>query len=169
MLNRGETVGVFQLESGGMTSLCKQFDIQGIDDLLAINALYRPGPMDLIPDYIRRKKGQVKVKYEHKLLKDVCEDTYGIMIYQEQVQRAANVLAGYSLGQADLLRRAMGKKDKEKMAKERVNFIRGCAEVNGIPSRRPTIFSTCSKSSPATASTKATAPRTGSSRTARPT
>ena len=99
MLNRGETVGVFQLESGGMTSLCKQFDIQGIDDLLAINALYRPGPMDLIPDYIRRKKGLVKVKYEHKLLKDVCEDTYGIMIYQEQVQRAANVLAGYSLGQ----------------------------------------------------------------------
>ena len=136
MLNRGETVGVFQLESGGMTSLCKQFDIQGIDDLLAINALYRPGPMDLIPDYIRRKKGLVKVKYEHKLLKDVCEDTYGIMIYQEQVQRAANVLAGYSLGQADLLRRAMGKKDKEKMAKERVNFNKGCAEVNGIPEQK---------------------------------
>ncbi len=136
MLNRGETVGVFQLESSGMTSLCKQFDIQGIDDLLAINALYRPGPMDLIPDYIRRKKGQVKVKYEHKLLKDVCEDTYGIMIYQEQVQRAANVLAGYSLGQADLLRRAMGKKDKEKMAKERVNFIKGCAEVNGIEEKK---------------------------------
>ena len=136
MLNRGETVGVFQLESGGMTSLCKQFDIQGIDDLLAINALYRPGPMDLIPDYIRRKKGQVKVKYEHRLLKEVCEDTYGIMIYQEQVQRAANVLAGYSLGQADLLRRAMGKKDKEKMAKERVNFIKGCAEVNDIPEQK---------------------------------
>ncbi len=136
MLNRGETVGVFQLESGGMTSLCKQFDIQGIDDLLAINALYRPGPMDLIPDYIRRKKGQVRVKYEHKLLKDVCADTYGIMIYQEQVQRAANVLAGYSLGQADLLRRAMGKKDKEKMAKERVNFIKGCAEVNGIEEQK---------------------------------
>ncbi len=136
MLNRGETVGVFQLESGGMTSLCKQFDIQGIDDLLAINALYRPGPMDLIPDYIRRKKGQIRVKYEHKLLKEVCEDTYGIMIYQEQVQRAANVLAGYSLGQADLLRRAMGKKDKEKMAKERVNFIKGCAEVNDIDEKK---------------------------------
>ena len=136
MLNRGETVGVFQLESGGMTSLCKQFDIQNIDDLLAINALYRPGPMDLIPDYIRRKKGQVKVKYEHPLLKQVCADTYGIMIYQEQVQRAANVLAGYSLGQADLLRRAMGKKDKEKMAKERVNFIKGCAAVNGIEEKK---------------------------------
>ncbi len=136
MLNRGETVGVFQLESGGMTSLCKQFDIHDIDDLLAINALYRPGPMDLIPDYIRRKKGQTKIKYEHPLLKQVCADTYGIMIYQEQVQRAANVLAGYSLGQADLLRRAMGKKDKEKMAKERVNFIQGCAKVNGIDEKK---------------------------------
>ncbi len=132
MLNRGETVGVFQLESGGMTSVCKQFDITGIDDIIAILSLYRPGPMDLIPDYIRRKKGLAKIKYEHPLLKEVCADTFGIMIYQEQVQRAANVLAGYSLGQADLLRRAMGKKDKEKMAKERVNFIKGCAETNQI-------------------------------------
>ena len=125
MLNRGETVGVFQLESGGMTSVCKQFDITGIDDITAILSLYRPGPMDLIPDYIRRKKGLTKIKYEHPLLKQVCADTFGIMIYQEQVQRAANVLAGYTLGQADLLRRAMGKKDKEKMAKERVNFHQG--------------------------------------------
>ena len=115
-----------------MTSVCKQFDIQGIDDIIAILSLYRPGPMDLIPDYIRRKKGLAKIKYEHPLLKQVCADTYGIMIYQEQVQRAANVLAGYSLGQADLLRRAMGKKDKEKMAKERVNFIAGCAQTNQI-------------------------------------
>ena len=141
MLNRGETVGVFQLESSGMTSVCKQFDIQGIDDIIAILSLYRPGPMDLIPDYIRRKKGETKIKYEHPLLRQVCADTYGIMIYQEQVQRAANVLAGYSLGQADLLRRAMGKKDKEKMAKERVNFTKGCAEVNGIDEKKAnTIF-----------------------------
>ncbi len=141
MLNRGETSGVFQLESSGMTSVCKQFDIQSIDDIIAILSLYRPGPMDLIPDYIRRKKGLTKIKYEHPLLKQVCADTYGIMIYQEQVQRAANVLAGYSLGQADLLRRAMGKKDKEKMAKERVNFIKGCAEVNEIPEAKAnTIF-----------------------------
>ena len=136
MLNRGETVGVFQLESGGMTNVCKQFDITGIDDITAILSLYRPGPMDLIPDYIRRKKGLTKIKYEHPLLREVCADTYGIMIYQEQVQRAANVLAGYTLGQADLLRRAMGKKDKEKMAKERVNFTRGCAEVNGIDEKK---------------------------------
>ena len=141
MLNRGETVGVFQLESSGMTSVCKQFDIQGIDDIIAILSLYRPGPMDLIPDYIQRKKGNTKIKYEHPLLRQVCADTYGIMIYQEQVQRAANVLAGYTLGQADLLRRAMGKKDKEKMAKERVNFIKGCAEVNGIEEKKAnTIF-----------------------------
>ena len=136
LLNRGETIGVFQLESGGMVNLCKQFDVNSIDDIIALIALYRPGPMELIPDYIKRKKGLTKIKYEHPLLKEVCADTYGIMIYQEQVQRAANVLAGYSLGQADLLRRAMGKKDKEKMAKERVNFIAGCARVNGIDEKK---------------------------------
>ncbi len=136
ILNRGETIGVFQLESGGMVHLCKQFNISNIDDIIALIALYRPGPMELIPDYIRRKKGLTKIKYEHPLLKEVCADTYGIMIYQEQVQRAANVLAGYSLGQADLLRRAMGKKDKAKMAKERVNFIAGCKRVNGIEEKK---------------------------------
>jgi DNA polymerase III subunit alpha len=136
LLNRGETIGVFQLESGGMVHLCKQFDISKIDDIIALIALYRPGPMELIPDYIRRKKGLTKIKYEHPLLREVCADTYGIMIYQEQVQRAANVLAGYSLGQADLLRRAMGKKDKAKMAKERVNFIAGCKQVNGIDEKK---------------------------------
>src|SRR6202051_829980 len=136
LLNRGETIGVFQLESGGMVNLCKQFDVNSIDDIIALIALYRPGPMELIPDYVQRKKGQTKIKYEHSLLKEVCADTYGIMIYQEQVQRAANILAGYSLGQADLLRRAMGKKDKEKMAKERVNFIAGCKRVNDIEEKK---------------------------------
>ncbi len=136
LLNRGETIGVFQLESGGMVNLCKQFEVNSIDDIIALIALYRPGPMELIPDYIKRKKGQTKIKYEHPLLKEVCANTYGIMIYQEQVQRAANVLAGYTLGQADLLRRAMGKKDKVKMAKERVNFIEGCKRVNGIEEKK---------------------------------
>jgi len=141
LLDRGETIGVFQLESGGMVNLCKQFDVNSIDDIIALIALYRPGPMELIPDYVKRKKGQTKIKYEHPLLKEVCADTYGIMIYQEQVQRAANILAGYSLGQADLLRRAMGKKDKAKMAKERVNFIEGCKRVNGIDEKKAnTIF-----------------------------
>ncbi|MBV9672524.1 MAG: DNA polymerase III subunit alpha, partial [Verrucomicrobia bacterium] len=136
LLNRGETIGVFQLESGGMINLCRQFDVNSIDDIIALIALYRPGPMELIPDYIKRKKGLTKIKYEHPLLKEVCADTYGIMIYQEQVQRAANILAGYTLAQADLLRRAMGKKDKEKMAKERVNFIEGCKRVNNLDEKK---------------------------------
>ncbi len=132
ILNRGETVGVFQLEGGGITGCCKKFDVGSIEDIIAILALYRPGPMGFIPDYIERKKGLKKTEYAHPLLEQVAGETYGIMIYQEQVQRAANVLAGYSLGQADLLRRAMGKKDKEKMAKERVTFVEGCERVNGI-------------------------------------
>jgi len=136
LLNRAETIGVFQLESGGMVNLCRQFDIQKIEDIIALIALYRPGPMDLIPDYLKRKKGQTKIKYEHPLLEKVCAETYGIMIYQEQVMAAANALAGYSMGQADLLRKAMGKKDKVKMAKERENFIRGCEKTNGIPEKK---------------------------------
>jgi DNA polymerase-3 subunit alpha len=136
LLNRGETVGIFQLESGGMTSLCKNFDVQKIDDIIALIALYRPGPMELIPDFIKRKKGLTKIKYEHPLLEEVCADTYGLMIYQEQVMAAANRLAGYSLGQSDLLRRAMGKKDREKMGKERASFIAGCAATNKIAEKK---------------------------------
>jgi DNA polymerase-3 subunit alpha len=139
LLNRGETIGVFQLESGGMVSLCRNFAITGIDDIIALIALYRPGPMDLIPDYIKRKKG-AKVKYEHPLLEEVSKDTFGILIYQEQVQRAANVLAGYSLGEADLLRRAMGKKKPEEMAKQRVSFVKGCKEINGIPEEKANVI-----------------------------
>ncbi len=136
LLNRGETIGVFQLESGGMTSLCKNFDVQKIEDIIALIALYRPGPMELIPDFIKRKKGLTKIKYEHPLLETVCAETYGLMIYQEQVMAAASLLAGYSLGQADLLRRAMGKKDREKMAKERATFVSGCETANGIKEKK---------------------------------
>src|SRR5436189_352783 len=135
LLNRAETIGIFQLE-GGMTGFCKQFDFKSIDDIIALSALYRPGPMDLIPDYIKRKKGLAKIKYEHPLLEEVCADTYGVMIYQEQVMAAASRLAGYSLGQADLLRRAMGKKDKEKMAKERAILIEGCGRETKIPEKK---------------------------------
>ncbi len=136
LLNRGETVAVFQLESGGMVGVCKQFDIHDIEDINAILALYRPGPMDLIPDYIKRKKGLAKIKHAHKLLEEVTADTYGIFVYQEQVMAAASVLAGYTLGGADLLRRAMGKKDKEKMAKEREKFVKGCKELNEIDEKK---------------------------------
>ena len=136
LYNRGETVGLFQMESGGMTSTARQFDVRKIDDIIALIALYRPGPMDLIGDYIKRKKGLTKIRYEHPLLEEICADTYGVMIYQEQVMAAASKLAGHSLAQADLLRRAMGKKDKEKMAKERENFIEGCARTNKIPEKK---------------------------------
>src|SRR3989440_481812 len=136
LYNRGETIGLFQMESGGMTSTAKQFDVRKIDDIIALIALYRPGPMDLIGDYVKRKKGLTKIRYEHPLLEEICSDTYGVMIYQEQVMAAASKLAGYSMGQADLLRRAMGKKDKEKMAKERANFIAGCARTNEIGEKK---------------------------------
>jgi DNA polymerase-3 subunit alpha len=136
LYNRGETVGLFQMESGGMTSLSKQFDVRKIDDIIALIALYRPGPMELIPEYVKAKKGLTPIRYLHPLLEEVCAETYGIMIYQEQVMAAASRLAGYSLGQADLLRRAMGKKDKEKMAKERKNFIAGCARTNKIAEKK---------------------------------
>jgi DNA polymerase III subunit alpha len=136
LYNRGETIGLFQMESGGMTNLSKQFDVKKLDDIIALIALYRPGPMELIPEYVRAKKGITPIKYLHPLLEDICADTYGVMIYQEQVMAAASKLAGYSLAQADLLRRAMGKKDKEKMAKERQNFIEGCARTNKIPEKK---------------------------------
>src|SRR3954468_5371108 len=136
LYNRGETIGLFQMESGGMTNLSKQFDVKKLDDIIALIALYRPGPMELIPEYVKAKKGLAPIKYLHPLLEEVCSDTYGIMIYQEQVMAAASKLAGYSLGQADLLRRAMGKKDKEKMARERATFIEGCAKLNEIPAKK---------------------------------
>ena len=135
LLNRAEVVGLFQLD-GGMATWCKQFDFKSIDDIIALNALYRPGPMDLIPDYVKRKKGQTKIKYAHPLLAQVCSDTFGLMIYQEQVMAAARVLAGYTLGGADNLRRAMGKKDKKKMAQERDKFIAGCAALNKIEEKK---------------------------------
>ena len=135
VLNRGETVGIFQFE-GGMSRYCRTFGFNSLDDMNALCALYRPGPMALIPDYIKRKKGETKINYDHPLLEKIARETYGILIYQEQVQQAANLLAGYSLGQADLLRRAMGKKDKEKMAKEREVFIEGCQKTNSIPEKK---------------------------------
>ncbi len=132
LLNRGETSAVFQLESGGMVGVCRQFAISDIEDINAILALYRPGPMDLIPDYIKRKHGKAKVKAPHPLLNEMTKETYGVLIYQEQVMQAAQILAGYTLGGADLLRRAMGKKDKKKMGEERIKFCDGAAKLHNI-------------------------------------
>jgi DNA polymerase-3 subunit alpha len=136
LLKRGETMAVFQMESGGMVNTCRQLEPDRIEEIIALIALYRPGPMSLIPDFVARKKGTQKVEYLHPLLEDVSRETYGILIYQEQVQKAANLLAGYSLGAADLLRRAMGKKKPEEMAKQRVTFVKGCEEVNSIPAKK---------------------------------
>jgi len=131
MLNRGETMGVFQLESGGMVETCKKYEIRSIDDIIDLIAVYRPGAMQFIDQMLEVKKGK-KANYEHPLLEQICGNTYGVMIYQEQVQNAAKVLAGYTLGGADLLRRAMGKKDLKKMELERAKFIAGAKEHNDI-------------------------------------
>ncbi len=133
LLNKANTVGVFQLESGGMRDLCRKFQISSIEHITALIALYRPGPMDLIPDFIARRHGEVKIEYPHPLLEPICRETYGIMVYQEQVMQATQVLAGFTLGGADLLRRAMGKKKLEEMAKQREIFVKGCAKLNNIP------------------------------------
>src|ERR1043165_6182646 len=133
LLNKANTLGIFQLESGGMRDLCRKFQISSVEHITALIALYRPGPMELIPEFIRRRHGEVKIEYEHPLLEPICRETYGIMVYQEQVMQATQVLAGYTLGGADLLRRAMGKKKVEEMAKQRDTFVKGCAKVNNIP------------------------------------
>ena len=132
LLNSGRTTGVFQLESGGMQNLCRQISLSTIDEIVALIALYRPGPMEWIPDYVRGKKDPSTVTYPHKLLEEVCRETYGVMVYQEQVMEAAKIIAGYTLGGADMLRRAMGKKDAEAMAKERTKFVEGAKQVNAI-------------------------------------
>ncbi|MGC9942028.1 MAG: DNA polymerase III subunit alpha [Verrucomicrobiota bacterium] len=136
LLNRAETLGVFQLESGGMRDLCKKFQISSVEHITALVALYRPGPMDLIPDFIKRRHGEIEIKYEHPLLEPISRETYGILIYQEQVMQATQLLAGYTLGGADLLRRAMGKKKVEEMQKQRETFVKGCAATNKIPAAK---------------------------------
>ena len=136
LLNAGKTVGVFQLESPGMQNASKLVGISNIDDINAISALYRPGPMQFIPDYARGKKNPDTVTYPHPLLEPVLKETYGIIVYQEQVMECAKVIAGYTLGGADMLRRAMGKKDAEAMAKEREKFVAGAKKTHGIEEKK---------------------------------
>ena len=127
----GRLLAVFQMESAGMQKLAKDMQPDRLSDIVALVALYRPGPMDLIPDYIARKHGQAKAEYLHPELEPILSETHGIMVYQEQVMQIAQQLAGYSLGAADLLRRAMGKKIAEEMAKQRQIFVDG-AQGRGI-------------------------------------
>ena len=128
MLSKGETAGVFQLESSGMRDVLKKLKPDQFEDIIALVALYRPGPMDNIETYVKRKHGQEKADYMHERLQPVLEETYGVIIYQEQVMQIAQILAGYSLGEADLLRRAMGKKQVEEMRAQRNRFVEGAVE-----------------------------------------
>jgi DNA polymerase III subunit alpha len=133
LLQRGDAVGVFQLESEGMRRTLSAVRPTNFGDIIALVALYRPGPMDNIPLFGDRKNGRVAIEYPHPLLEGVLAETYGIFVYQEQVMQAAQLLAGYTLGQADLLRRAMGKKIKSEMDAQRATFVEGCATHNNIP------------------------------------
>ncbi len=142
LVSRGETKGVFQLEGGGITDAARKLKPRRIEDINALSALYRPGPMENIPAYIERHHGREQVRYDQgefnlpkcePLLRPILEETYGIPVYQEQIMQIASAIAGYTLGQADLLRRAMGKKKVEEMEKERVKFVAGAKTVHGIP------------------------------------
>src|SRR5262249_29159720 len=134
MISAADTTGVFQLESSGFREILKKLKPDCIEDIVAAVALYRPGPLEggMVDDFIDRKHGRKNVAYPHPLLEPVLKDTYGVIVYQEQVMQIAQVMAGYSLGQADLLRRAMGKKKPEVMAKERAGILAGAKKI-GVP------------------------------------
>ena len=136
LISRGDTAGIFQMESSGFTEMVKKLKPSVFEDVIAAGALYRPGPLEsgMVDVFINRKHGRERVSYTHPLLETLLKDTYGVIVYQEQVMQIAQVLAGYSLGRADLLRRAMGKKKAEEMAKERGGFVEGCAK-NAVPER----------------------------------
>ncbi len=142
LISRGDTAGIFQMESSGFTEMVMKMRPSRFEDVVAAGALYRPGPLDqkmedgrtMVDVYIDRKHGREKVSYPHPKLEPLLEDTYGVIVYQEQVMQISQVLAGYSLGRADLLRRAMGKKKAEVMAKERSGFMEGCA-ASGVDER----------------------------------
>jgi DNA polymerase III subunit alpha len=136
LLQRGDTVGVFQLESEGMRRTLAAVRPTKFEDIIALVALYRPGPMDNIGMFGDRKNGRAEIHYPHPLLEEILAETYGIFVYQEQVMQAAQLLAGYSLGAADLLRRAMGKKIQSEMDAQRAVFVEGCAKTNDIPAAK---------------------------------
>lgn len=136
LLRSGDTTGLFQLEGSGMRDLTVAFQTSSLDDIIAIISLYRPGPMDLIQDFLARKNGRRKIEYEHPLLEPICRETYGILIYQEQVMQAVQALAGWSLGAGYLLIKAISKKDPQVIEQQRPAFIKGCQETNRIPKEK---------------------------------
>lgn len=130
LLSKGETTGIFQLESEGMRSVLKRLQPTDFEDIVAVNALYRPGPMENIPHYINRKHGKESINYYHTDLEEILSSTYGVIVYQEQIMQIASKMAGFTLGEADLLRRAVSKKQKDVLEKEKVHFVKG-AERKG--------------------------------------
>ena len=128
LLNSGKTTGVFQLESSGMQKLCRQIELSSFEEIIALIALYRPGPMQFIPQFIKGKKDPSSIDIPHPLLKELVQETYGVLVYQEQVMQAAQIIAGYTLGDADILRRAMGKKIKSVMDAQKEVFIQGAKD-----------------------------------------
>jgi len=142
LLQKAQTVGVFQLESGGMRDLLRKILPDNFEDIIAINALFRPGPLQsgMTDDFAKRKHGKQRVTHLHPLLEPVLKNTYGVIVYQDQVMQAANRLAGFTLAQADLLRRAMGKKKPEEMAKQKSSFVEGCARNKVSGKRAEEIF-----------------------------
>ena len=142
LYQRGETIGTFQFESEGMRSYLKELKPTNIEDLIAMNALYRPGPMEFIPTYIRRKHKKEKVEYPHPLLEDILKPTYGIMVYQEQIMQTARIMGDFTLGKADLLRRAMGKKSMKVMEDQKAIFIEGAAKKGIEKKKAEEVFNT---------------------------
>jgi DNA polymerase-3 subunit alpha len=135
LFTAGKTSGLFQFESDGMRDILQRFKPDCLEHLTALNALYRPGPMQMIDDFIRRRHGQTRVTYEHPSMELILKETYGVMVYQEQVMKIASALAGFTLGEADILRKAMGKKKAEVMATQMEKFLSGCV-TNDVPERK---------------------------------
>jgi DNA polymerase-3 subunit alpha len=135
LFTAGKTSGLFQFESDGMRDILKRFKPDRLEHLTALNALYRPGPMQMIDDFIRRRHGRTRVTYEHPGMEPILKETYGVMVYQEQVMKIASALGGFSLGEADILRKAMGKKKVDVMAAQMEQFLAGCA-ANSVPERK---------------------------------
>jgi len=142
LLTSAQTIGIFQIESSGMRDLLKKLEPEKFEDIIALLALYRPGPIGsgMLDDFIKRKHNLIPIKYEHPKLETILKETYGIMVYQEQIMQAASILAGFSLAQADILRKAMGKKIPEVMEKQRSNFIHGCVKNSIKESTAAKIF-----------------------------
>jgi DNA polymerase-3 subunit alpha len=145
LLNQGQTLGVFQIENGGMQDLARQLHLDKFEEIVALLSLYRPGPMEMIPTFIARKCGAESVDYDHALIEPILKETYGVMVYQEQIMQIASQLADYTLGEGDVLRRAMGKKDTKEMARQRLKFVEGAMKKGLSEASASSIFNKMEK------------------------